>query len=30
VEAGLAAVQGLAEQANPPIRVRSLQEYHAR
>ena len=30
VEAGLAAVQGLAEQANQPIQVRSLQEYHAR
>ena len=30
VEAGLAAVQGLAEQASEPIQVRSLQEYHAR
>ncbi|MCU1389170.1 MAG: carB, partial [Ilumatobacteraceae bacterium] len=30
VEAGLAAVQGLAEQAGRPIEVRSLQEYHAR
>ncbi|MCU1395665.1 MAG: carB [Ilumatobacteraceae bacterium] len=29
VEAGLAAVQGLAEQAGRPIEVRSLQEYHA-
>ena len=30
VEAALAAVQGLAEQSNQPIEVRSLQEYHAR
>ncbi len=30
VEAALAAMQGLAEQSNQPIEVRSLQEYHAR
>jgi carbamoyl-phosphate synthase large subunit len=30
VEAALAAVQGLAEHANQPIEVKSLQEYHAR
>ncbi|MCU1400522.1 MAG: carB [Acidimicrobiales bacterium] len=30
VEAGLAAVQGLAEQGGRPIEVRSLQEYHSR
>ena len=30
VEAALAAVQGLFEQAGQPIEVRSLQEYHAR
>jgi len=30
VEAALAAVQGMAEQAGRPIEVRSLQEFHAR
>ena len=30
VEAALAAVQGLFEQAGQPLEVRSLQEYHAR
>ena len=30
VEAALAAVQGLAEHANQPIEVKTLQEYHAR
>ena len=30
VEAALAAVQGMAEQAGRDISVRSLQEYHAR
>jgi carbamoyl-phosphate synthase large subunit len=30
VEAALAAVQGLAEQARDHLSVRSLQEYHAR
>jgi len=30
VEAALAAVQGLAEHANQPVDVRTLQEYHSR
>ena len=30
VEAALAAMQGLFEQAGEPLEVRTLQEYHAR